>query len=126
MYVLLLPTLSIDLSHNQGADAKYVLTSQGMQHQAIFGDLNTMAHGIARFSPKFCTDKMRFWSLGQSEAVFWDYNVFQVMDPLTSPTQLGAVEAGEQTQSGQAAIKRLHNTSYAISVMSCSTSTQHV
>ena len=60
---------------------------QGMYHQAILGDLNTMAHGIARFSPKFCTDKMRFWSLGQSEASFWHHKVFCVADPSTVPEQ---------------------------------------
>ena len=58
-----------------------------MYHQAILGDLNTMAHGIARFSPKFCTDKMRFWSLGQSEASFWHHKVFCVTDPNTVPEQ---------------------------------------
>ena len=58
---------------------------QGLYHQAIFGDLNTMAHGIARFSPRYCKDKMRFWSIGQSEAEFWDHTVFKVMDPDTSP-----------------------------------------
>lgn len=60
---------------------------QGVYHQAIFGDLNTMAHGIARFSPKYCQDKMRFWSIGQSEGEFWDRVVFQVMDPDTIPEQ---------------------------------------
>lgn len=60
---------------------------QGVYHQAIFGDLNTMAHGIARFSPKYCQDKMRFWSIGQSEGEFWDRVVFQIMDPDTIPEQ---------------------------------------
>ena len=46
-----------------------------------------MAHGIARFSPKFCTDKMRFWSLGQSEAAFWHHNVFRIADPNSIPEQ---------------------------------------
>lgn len=46
-----------------------------------------MAHGIARFSPKFCTDKMRFWSLGQSEASFWHHKVFSVRDLNTVPEQ---------------------------------------
>ena len=61
--------------------------SQGIHHQAILGDLNTMAHGIARFSSKFCTDKMRFWSLGQSEAAFWHRTVFSITDPDTVPEQ---------------------------------------
>ena len=61
--------------------------TQGMYHQAILGDLNTMAHGIARFSPHFCTDKMRFWSLGQSEAAFWDRAVFNIIDSNCHPDQ---------------------------------------
>lgn len=58
-----------------------------MYHQAVLGDLNTMAHGIARFSPKFCTDKMRFWSLGQSEAALWQKKVFNIVDLNTIPEQ---------------------------------------
>ena len=65
---------------------------QGLYHQAIFGDLNTMAHGIARFSPRYCKDKMRFWSIGQSEAEFWDHTVFKVMDPDTIPEQDSLVQ----------------------------------
>jgi len=65
---------------------------QGLYHQAVFGDLNTMAHGIARFSPKYCKDKMRFWSIGQSEAEFWDHTVFKVMDPDTIPEQDSLVQ----------------------------------
>ena len=49
-----------------------------------------MAHGIARFSPKFCTDKMRFRTLGQSEAAFWQRKVFNIADPNTIPEQDGA------------------------------------
>lgn len=65
---------------------------QGLYHQAIFGDLNTMAHGIARFSPRYCKDKMRFWSIGQSEAEFWDHTVFKVMDPDAIPEQDSLVQ----------------------------------
>ncbi|KAL3132526.1 hypothetical protein ABBQ32_009069 [Trebouxia sp. C0010 RCD-2024] len=68
------------------ADSKLQL-KQGMYHQAVLGDLNTMAHGIARFSPKFCTDKMRFWSLGQSEAALWQKKVFNIVDLNTIPEQ---------------------------------------
>lgn len=73
-----------------------------MQHQAIFGDLNTMGHGIARFSPKFCTDKMRFWSLGQSEAVFWDRNIFQVQDSGTAFAQQSGQTSADARQSAVA------------------------
>jgi hypothetical protein len=39
--------------------------------QFIFGDLNTLAHGIARLSSIYCRDSMRFNSLGWSEAAWW-------------------------------------------------------
>lgn len=32
------------------------------------GDLNTMAHGFVRFSPLYARDRMRFFSLGETEA----------------------------------------------------------
>jgi endonuclease/exonuclease/phosphatase family metal-dependent hydrolase len=48
-------------------------------YQIIMGDLNTMAHGIARLSPKYCRDFLRFWSLGHSEGSFWDKHLFGVM-----------------------------------------------
>ena len=79
-----------------------------MRHQAIFGDLNTMGHGIARFSPKFCTDKMRFWSLGQAEAVFWDRNVFQVLDTGTASTQDGKQSSADVMQSASMAAASQH------------------
>ncbi|KAK9842835.1 hypothetical protein WJX74_003107 [Apatococcus lobatus] len=60
---------------------------KGMYHQAIMGDLNTMAHGIARLSPNFCNDRMRFLSLGQSEAEFWHHNLFMVTDPAFEPSR---------------------------------------
>jgi len=44
-------------------------------YQMIFGDLNTMAHGIARLSPRYCRDNLRFMSLGYSEAKWWQENV---------------------------------------------------
>ena len=54
---------------------------QGRYHQAILGDLNTMAHGVARLSPLYCCDQMRFWTIGRTEAHFWHHNVFSVPDP---------------------------------------------
>ena len=41
---------------------------QGMFHQAVLADLNTMAHGVARLSPHYCCDRQRFRTLGQTEA----------------------------------------------------------
>ena len=43
--------------------------------QVIGGDLNTMAHGVARFSPKYCgNDWMRIKTLGKSEGAWWMEN----------------------------------------------------
>jgi len=44
-------------------------------HQIILGDFNTMAHGIARLSPKYCLDHMRWKSLGRTEAEFWSDHI---------------------------------------------------
>ncbi|OMJ22975.1 hypothetical protein AYI70_g2543 [Smittium culicis] len=40
-------------------------------HKLIFGDMNTIAHSIARFSPLFCNDIYRLKSLFVSEPEFW-------------------------------------------------------
>ncbi|KAI9497471.1 Endonuclease/exonuclease/phosphatase [Zychaea mexicana] len=45
-------------------------------HQIICGDLNTMAHSIARLSPKYATDRYRYLSLGETESSWWDRRVF--------------------------------------------------
>lgn len=45
--------------------------------QIIGGDLNTMAHGVARFSPKYCgNDWMRLITIGKSEGKWWLDNAF--------------------------------------------------
>lgn len=62
---------------------------QGCYHQAILGDLNTMAHGIARLSPHYCCDRMRLWSIGKEEAQFWQENVLSVADDRFAPEQDG-------------------------------------
>ncbi|KAI9286793.1 hypothetical protein BC943DRAFT_214300 [Umbelopsis sp. AD052] len=49
-------------------------------HQMIFGDLNTMAHSIARLSPKYARDRYRFLSLGKQESQWWNDNVFGWQD----------------------------------------------
>lgn len=51
-------------------------------HQMILGDLNTMAHGLARFFPKYCCDAMRWRSVGWSEAEWWQRNLFEVTEDL--------------------------------------------
>eukprot|EP00951_Prasinocladus_malaysianus_P013726 scaffold104234_cov48-Prasinocladus_malaysianus.AAC.1 len=48
--------------------------SQGVNAQAILGDLNTLGHGIARMSPHHCNDTLRWKTLGQYEAQFWMEN----------------------------------------------------
>lgn len=52
------------------------LNSTEYPYQLVFGDLNTMAHSIARFSPKFCCDRYRWQSLGFSEAEWWWKHLF--------------------------------------------------
>ena len=50
------------MSHARHAHA------HGSKLQLICGDLNTMGHGVARFSPFHCTDHLRWGSLGLHEA----------------------------------------------------------
>lgn len=57
------------------------MIDKGYYHQVLMGDLNTMAHGIARLSPSFCSDNMRWLSLGRDEAVMWENYVLSVEDP---------------------------------------------
>ena len=52
----------IALLSDMFADARR-MADQGLHQQAILGDLNTMAHGIARLSPSHCNDHMRFRSV---------------------------------------------------------------
>lgn len=39
------------------------------------------AHSVARLSPLYCCDHLRFASIGQSEARFWANNVLRVRIP---------------------------------------------
>jgi len=50
--------------------------------QVICGDLNTMAHGIARLSPSYCCDHLRWRSLGQSESQWWQWHLWDFHDEL--------------------------------------------
>lgn len=61
------------------ADSRCHLASRPWQ--LIFGDLNTMAHGIARLSRAYCRDGMRMGSLGYSEAAWWHRHL--LTDPLS-------------------------------------------
>jgi endonuclease/exonuclease/phosphatase family metal-dependent hydrolase len=60
------------LTHSRAAAAR------GVTRQVLGGDLNTMGHGVARFSPFHCTDRLRWASLGQDEAHWWQRHVFDV------------------------------------------------
>lgn len=51
------------------------LHKNDIPHQLIFGDLNTMAHSIARLSLKYARDRYRFLSLGETESEWWDKRV---------------------------------------------------
>lgn len=63
----------------QFADVLHDCTQPGRpDRQAICGDLNTMAHSVARLSPAYCRDSFRWRSLGVTEARFWAHNVFAV------------------------------------------------
>lgn len=64
------------------AASKQALAQQQQQqqpcHQVILGDLNTMGHSVARLSPNYCCDSMRWRSLGSSEAAWWQKHVLSV------------------------------------------------
>ena len=53
---------------------------EGYKTQVILGDLNTMADGAVRFLPLFCSDHLRFKTLGIRESTFWKQNLFHVLD----------------------------------------------
>lgn len=59
---------------------------------ALMGDLNTMGNGVARLSPHYCTDHMRWGSLGWFEAELLDRRVLAVQDP--EPTNRWAQRQG--------------------------------
>lgn len=60
-----------------------------------------MAHGIARLSPRYCTDRMRYLSLGRDEAVMWQRHVLAVPDPRYDPTRDEDRQQAAQTQPGK-------------------------
>ncbi|KAI9502983.1 hypothetical protein GGI25_005796 [Coemansia spiralis] len=46
-----------------------------LPHQVIFGDFNTFAHSLARFSPKYANGWYRFRTIGISEPEWWVKNI---------------------------------------------------
>jgi len=61
----------LDHARERYSEAK----EDGCAHQAILGDFNTLSHGIARLSPHYCTDGLRWGSLGYTEAEWWTRHV---------------------------------------------------
>ena len=48
------------------------------------GDLNTICNGLVRLSPVHCTDRLRFMTIGMTEAEWWDKNFFSNL-PFSDP-----------------------------------------
>jgi hypothetical protein len=59
-------------------------------HQAILGDLNTLANGVARLSPYYCNDQMRWWTLGWYEAEVWDQVILKCREDASHPKKSNA------------------------------------
>lgn len=53
-------------------DTRQQLAAGKADAAALMGDLNTLGNGVARLSPNYCTDRMRWLSLGWYEAEVWD------------------------------------------------------
>ncbi len=68
---------------------------QGMYHQTILGDLNTMGHGIARLSRRHCTDALRLRSLGSYEAEVWQADMLSQADPAYAHDPPNATQPAE-------------------------------
>ena len=60
---------------------------RGVGLQVIGGDLNTMGHGVARLSPFHCTDRLRWATVGETEASFWARSLFAVPDSPSGPVR---------------------------------------
>lgn len=58
-------------------------------YQIMFGDMNTVGSGFARFSSKYCLDSTRWSTFGVTEAEFW-------MDRILRDTKESIVEFLEQ------------------------------
>lgn len=85
------------------------MIKEGKPYQLIFGDLNTMAHGLARFSPRFCTDHLRLRSIGYSEAAWWHHHLFEVLQS-SNPEEINQRLALHQRRLGPSDnLKRLIN-----------------
>ncbi|KAG2427188.1 hypothetical protein HXX76_010907 [Chlamydomonas incerta] len=61
---------------------------------ALMGDLNTLANGVARLSPNYCTDHLRWSSLGWFEAELLDRLVLPVRGEEGAATNAWAARQG--------------------------------
>ncbi|OLY82306.1 hypothetical protein AYI68_g3575 [Smittium mucronatum] len=68
-----------------GADIADANGGVDTRHLLVFGDMNTLAHSIARLSPLFCTDWYRITSLFVTEPEFWYKYLFPTMSSWTDP-----------------------------------------
>ncbi len=73
-------------------------------YQMILGDLNTMAHGLARFFSRYCCDAMRWRSLGWSEAEWWQKNLMQVTPEWAGPDGINALLAAHHHLNGKRSV----------------------
>lgn len=55
-----------------------LIGAERVYEQLIFGDLNTMGHGVARLHPRLCRDTLRWRTFGSSEAAWWLKHIFSV------------------------------------------------
>jgi endonuclease/exonuclease/phosphatase family metal-dependent hydrolase len=76
------------VSHAQSAaetlSASAASTAQTRHSFIICGDLNTMAQGIARLSPKYCCDRIRWLGVGETEAEWLARNFVALTAPEAS------------------------------------------
>ncbi|KAJ2634946.1 hypothetical protein GGF40_003892 [Coemansia sp. RSA 1286] len=50
-------------------------SAESLPHQLVFGDFNTFAHSLARFSPKYANGWYRFRTVGMTEPEWWIKNI---------------------------------------------------
>ncbi|KAF5827759.1 hypothetical protein DUNSADRAFT_18793, partial [Dunaliella salina] len=67
--------------------ARNTSAAGGPKHQAILGDLNTQANSLARLSSNYCTDRMRWRSLGWFEAEVWDQYILKCIEDPAVPSK---------------------------------------
>ncbi len=71
----------------------------------VMGDLNTMANGVARLSPHYCCDALRWRTLGWSEAQWWHHHIFSVEGAQAAARGQAAAAAARAAAHAQAACR---------------------